>query len=106
MKFSLLHVPPGYVFSRDSKKPQKMQSYHPPLGALYLGSVLEKEGHEVEVFDLLAEKYPTETIQKIIPSSDVIGMTTYSSAYQETLKGGYYTYAYKETEKIANFINQ
>ena len=106
MKFSLLHVPPGYIFSSDSKKPQKMQSYHPPLGALYLGSVLEKEGHEVEVFDLLAEKYPTETIRKIIPSSDVIGMTTYSSAYQETLKGGYYTFAYKESEKIANFIKE
>jgi len=106
MKFSLLNVPPGYRFSKDFKKPQKMLSYHPPLGALYLGSVLEKEGHNVEVIDLLAEKFPTDTIRKIIPSSDAIGMTTYSSAYQETLKGGYYTYAYKESSEITKFIKE
>ena len=106
MKFSLLNVPPGYRFSKDFKKPQKMLSYHPPLGALYLGSVLEKEGHNVEVIDLLAEKFPTDTIRKIIPSSDAIGMTTYSSAYQETLKGGYYTYAYKESAEITKFVKE
>jgi anaerobic magnesium-protoporphyrin IX monomethyl ester cyclase len=106
MKFSLLNVPPGYSFSRISKNPQKILAYHPPLGALYLGSVLEEEGHNVEIFDLLAEKYPTETIRKIIPASDAIGITTYSSAYQETLKGGYYTYAYKETAEIAKYIKE
>ncbi len=106
MKFSLLHVPPGYRFSKDSKNPQKMLSYHPPLGSLYLGSVLENEGHDVEVFDFLAEKYPNNTLKKIIPSSDTIGITTYSSAYHETLRGGFYTYAYKETAKIARFIKE
>ena len=106
MKFSFLHVPPGFRFSKESKNPQKPMAYHPPLGALYLASVLEKEGHDVEVIDLLAEKYPTDIIRKNVPSSDAIGMTTYSSAYQETLKGGYYTYAYKESEKIAQFIKE
>ena len=106
MKFSFLHVPPGFRFSRDTKNPQKILSYHPPLGALYIGSVLEKEGHNVEVYDLLAEKYPADIIRKILPSSDAIGITTYSSAYQETLKGGYYTYAYKETAEIAKYIKE
>ncbi len=106
MKFSLLHVPPGYRFSEDLQKPQKMLSYHPPLGLLYLGSVLEEKDHKVEVIDLLAEKYPTDVIKKTINSSDAIGMTTYSSAYKETLRGGYYTYAYKESAKIAKFIKE
>jgi len=106
MKFSLLHVPPGYIFTKDTKKPHKMQSYHPPLGLLYLGSILENKGHSVEVFDLLAERFPSVILKKVIPSSDVIGMTTYSSAYQESFIGGFYTYAYKESAKIANFIKE
>jgi len=106
MKFSLLQIPPGYEFNNDVNIPQKISSYHPPLGLLYLGRILEDEGHKVEVIDFLAEKYPLKTLINNLPSTDAVGITIFSSAYKESLKGGKYTYAYKESSKVADFIKE
>ena len=104
MKFSLLQIPPGYEFNNNVNIPQKISSYHPPLGLLYLGQVLEDEGHKVEVIDFLAEKYPLKTLINNLQSTDAIGITIFSSSYKESLKGGKYSYAYKESAKVADFI--
>lgn len=106
MKFSLLQIPPGYEFNNNVDIPQKISSYHPPLGLLYIGQVLEDEGHKVEVIDFLAEKYPLKTLINNLPSTDVIGITIFSSSYKESLEGGKYTYAYKESAKVADFIKK
>jgi anaerobic magnesium-protoporphyrin IX monomethyl ester cyclase len=104
MKYLLLQIPSGYEFHPAIKTPQKILSYHPPLGLLYLGQVLENEGHSVELIDFLAEPYPLQTLEKNLPSTDVIGLSVFSSAYQESMKGGHYTYAYKECANIARYI--
>ncbi len=106
MKFSLLQIPPGYEFNNNINIPQKISSYHPPLGLLYIGRVLEDEGHKVEVIDFLAEKYPLKTLINNLSSTDVIGITIFSSSYKESLEGGKYTYAYKESAKVADFIKE
>ena len=106
MKFLLLQIPPGFVFSSDLDKPQKISSYHPPLGLLYLGSVLENEGHTVEIIDFLAEHYPLNTVKKNLLSTDAVGISIFSSAYNETMHGGRYTYAYKESAKVAGLIKK
>jgi len=104
MKFLLLQIPPGYIFQPERDKPQKISSYHPPLGLLYLGRILEYEGHSVEVIDFLAEKYPLKTLKQALPEVDAVGISIFSSAYQESLWGGRYTYAYLESAKVAKFI--
>src|SRR4030042_2162155 len=106
MKFLLLQIPSGYEFSNDVNIPQKISSYHPPLGLLYIGRVLEDEGHKVEIIDFLAEKYPLKTLINNISSTDAIGISVFSSAYNESLRGGKYTYAYKECGKVAGFIKE
>ncbi|MDH7506528.1 MAG: radical SAM protein [Candidatus Thermoplasmatota archaeon] len=106
MKFLLLQIPPGYEFNNDVNIPQKISSYHPPLGLLYLGSILEDEGHKVEVIDFLAEKYPLKTLLNNLSSTDVVGITVFSSAYKESIYGGRYTFAYKESAKVADFIKR
>ncbi len=65
---------------------------------------MEDEGHKVEVIDFLAEKYPLKTLINNLSSTDAIGMSVFSSAYSESLHGGNYTYAYKESAKVADFI--
>jgi anaerobic magnesium-protoporphyrin IX monomethyl ester cyclase len=106
MKFSLLQISPGYEFNKNLDISQKINSYHPPLGLLYLGRVLEDEGHKVEVIDFLAEKYPLKTLINNLESTDVVGITIFSSAYKESLHGGDYTYAYKESAKVVDFIKE
>ena len=104
MKYLLFQIPSGYEFHPTIGVPQKIVSYHPPLGLLYLGHVLENEGHTVEIIDFCAEKYPLETVQKNLASTDIVGISVFSSAYQESMKGGRYTYAYKESAKVAGVI--
>lgn len=106
MNFLLLQISPGYKFSSKTKKPQEILSYHPPLGLLYLGRVLEDEGHTVEIIDFLAEKYPVETLKQSLPAADAVGISIYSSAYKESLRGGVYTHAYKESAQVAKFIKE
>ena len=83
MNFLLLQISPGYEFYPRTKKPQKILSYHPPLGLLYLGRVLEDAGHTVKIIDFLAEKYPVETLKQSLTTADAVGMSIYSSAYKE-----------------------
>jgi len=106
MNFLLLQSSPGYEFYPRTKKSQKILSYHPPLGLLYLGGVLEDEGHTVKIIDFLAEKYPVETLKQSLTTADAVGISIYSSAYKESLRGGMYTYAYKEAAKVAKFIKE
>ena len=53
-----------------------------PLGLLYLGAVLEQEGHKVEVLDYYAEDISREQLKSSIMSSDAVGMTIYTEDYK------------------------
>jgi radical SAM superfamily enzyme YgiQ (UPF0313 family) len=106
MNFLLLHVPSGFELPSDTKKTQIPRSYHPPLGLLYIGRVLEDEGHKVEILDLLAEELPIEALKKSLTTADAVGMSVYSSSYQESLRGIIYTQAYKESAKVAKLIKE
>jgi anaerobic magnesium-protoporphyrin IX monomethyl ester cyclase len=53
-------------------------SYSPPLGLLYMGSVLEENGHSVEVIDCFYEKKPEEMIQQSLTSADAVGLCIFS----------------------------
>ncbi len=48
---------------------------HPPLGLLYLGAVLEQEGHKVEILDYLVENITREQLKISLKSSDAVGIT-------------------------------
>jgi len=50
----------------------------PPLGLLYLGAILEKDGHEVEVLDYHMEDVSKEKLKNAMNSSDAVGMTIYT----------------------------
>ena len=106
MKFLLLQIPADYIFTSKIDKPQKISSYHPPLGLLYLGSILENTGHTVELIDFLAESYPLKSLNKELSTTDAVGISVFSSSYEETMHGGRYTYAYKESAKVANYIKE
>ncbi len=57
---------------------QKEDSKHvmlPPLGLLYLGAVLENEGHKVEILDYSVKNISKEQLKNSLMSSDAIGMT-------------------------------
>ena len=75
MKFLLLR--PG---CREKKhKPSIISPLAlPPLGLLYLGSVLEQEGYKVELFDYYSEDVPREKLENSLKSCDAVGMTLYT----------------------------
>lgn len=59
---------------------------HPPLGLLYIGAALEKEGHKVEVLDYYAEDISREKLENSLKSSDAVGMMVYTNDYKPSLK--------------------
>jgi radical SAM superfamily enzyme YgiQ (UPF0313 family) len=54
---------------------------HPPLGLLYLGAILEQEGHKVEIIDCYAEKISREKLENYLQSSDAVGMNVHGDDY-------------------------
>lgn len=48
---------------------------HPPLGLLYLGAVLEKEGYKVEILDYLVEEISFDKLKNSLNSSIAVGIT-------------------------------
>jgi radical SAM superfamily enzyme YgiQ (UPF0313 family) len=77
MKILLLYVPPPHALYEKSNRAQ-VASVFPPLGFLYLGSILEKNGHTVEIIDTLLEEKPVERLKKSLISADVVGITVYT----------------------------
>ena len=53
-----------------------------PLGLLYLGAVLEQDGHKVELLDYYAEDISREQLKNSLMSSDAVGMTVYTEDYK------------------------
>ncbi len=70
---SVLFIYPPISFKEKSS----LSAYSPPLGALYLGTVLKNKGHDVHVVDADAERLSMKQLIKRVKSlePDVIGMT-------------------------------
>ena len=54
----------------------------PPLGLLYLGAVLEQDGHNVEILDYCMENVSKEKLKNTLISSDAVGMTTHTTDFK------------------------
>lgn len=55
---------------------------YPPLGLLYLGAILEQEGHLVEIIDLNFENPSREHLGDLLDSFDAVGMEVYTENYK------------------------
>jgi len=60
-------------------------SIEPSLGLLYLGAVLEKDGHKVEILDYYMEDVSREQLERSLMSSDAVGMTIITDDYTPAL---------------------
>jgi len=70
---SVVFIYPPISFQERSA----LSAYSPPLGALYLGTILKDEGHEVHVIDADAEQLSLSQIRRRVKSidPDVVGLT-------------------------------
>jgi anaerobic magnesium-protoporphyrin IX monomethyl ester cyclase len=64
-------------------KPNKT-SVFPPLGLLYIGSILEANGHEVDIIDVGLELNPRPLLEQKLKHADVVGMSVYTNTYIES----------------------
>lgn len=73
MKFLLIQA-------GDPKRVQNLLTLPttPPLGLLYLGAILEQNGHEVEILDYHMENLSKDYLKKTLLASDAVGMTIYT----------------------------
>ena len=71
MKF--LFIRPAFRYKGKTIIPFPMT--HPPLGLLYLGAVLEQEGHKVEILDYLAKDISRKQLEKSLSTSNAVGIT-------------------------------
>ena len=59
-------------------------SIFPPLGLLYLGAMLENEGHQVEIIDFGFENLTKKTLEKKLHHVDAVGISVYTNNYQKS----------------------
>ncbi len=64
-------------------KPNKTTVF-PPLGLLYIGSILEKNGHKAEIIDFGLEPNPRLILEKKLKNADAVGMTVYTNTYPKS----------------------
>ncbi len=65
----------------------------PPIGLLYIASSLEDEGHTIDFLEFFGEEDPFKEIQKLLPSSDAVGIS-------------FSSFPYKPAKQIAEFIKK
>lgn len=63
---------------------KKMGAYAPPLGILYLASVLEKSDHIVDIIDYNAEPFNKSELERKVIFNDVIGISVTTQSLQFT----------------------
>jgi anaerobic magnesium-protoporphyrin IX monomethyl ester cyclase len=75
MKFLLLR--PAFQ-EENNQSPNKQSLNLPPLGLLYVGASLEKDGHKVEILDYFAENISKNKLKNKLKSSDAVGISVYT----------------------------
>ena len=83
MKFLFLYPPVEY-FGIGGKL--IFDTYAPPLGILYLSTILEKEGHTIEVIDYGAQNIDYNQLAWAINSADAVGMTVLTPSFENSIK--------------------
>lgn len=81
VKNILLIMPPFSMQERYGRGMEKIGSALPPLGLLYLGAVLEKEGYFVKIFDTQIDSWDIKKIAK----PDIVGIYCNTSNYYRAL---------------------
>jgi anaerobic magnesium-protoporphyrin IX monomethyl ester cyclase len=78
-------INPATSFSElsDPLDDSVLPSYLPPLGILYLASVLESRGVPVHVVDMQTERNPKERIRTLLESCEFVGITGTTPAYKK-----------------------
>lgn len=61
------------------------QSNYPPLGLLYIGAALERDGHKVEIIDFCKETNAEKHLKKSLISSDVVGISICAGNHKSVL---------------------
>ena len=82
MKFLLINTARSYSGFALRKIPGLYSPHAPPLGLLYLAKSLEDEGHSTEIIEYFAEKNPYEKIEKLLNSTDAVGLSVMSFPYK------------------------
>ncbi len=83
MRFLLLNPPMDYDVI---KKEYSFEAYLPPLGLLYIASVLEREGHAVQVIDFIAEEFTEEKLRSYVKTVDIVCITVPSQVATSAAK--------------------
>jgi radical SAM superfamily enzyme YgiQ (UPF0313 family) len=82
-KFSAALSQPSVCFVHTPCLELRDDRLEPPLGLLYLATVIQDKGHQVKMVDLTAETSPN--LDRLIPAGyDVYGFSTYSVNYELT----------------------
>jgi len=80
MRFLLIYPPPESFFIHTSRV---FYGLSPPLGLLYVATMLQNEGDSVTILDFSAEPFDELKLMTAVHQSDVIGMSVLSPSLNE-----------------------
>jgi anaerobic magnesium-protoporphyrin IX monomethyl ester cyclase len=76
---------PGAEWAYGISEGVRSDPFSPPLGLLYLASVLKAAGHDVTVTDFYAEPYTKKRLKEVLSDAEVVGMTLTSFTLKHAL---------------------
>ena len=76
---------PGAVWAYGISEGVRSDPFSPPLGLLYLASVLKSAGHDVTVTDFYAEPYTKRRLKEVLSDAEVVGMTLTSFTLKHSI---------------------
>ncbi len=82
----LVNPPTSFSELTDPLEDSMLPSYLPPLGILYVASVLESKGATVHVVDIQTERNSRERIKTLSESCEFVGITGTTPAYKRGLE--------------------
>jgi len=86
MKFLLINAHQSIeIITPTQKKNTTKNPWAQPLGLLYIAGVLEQDGHQVAIIDLVAEDLTDEKLHKSLSGVDAVGISVDSFAYHDVV---------------------
>jgi len=88
--------------SQEKVYGMKMLPAYPPLGLLYIGTVLKGEGHNVRMVDIDTEQLDDEKFIEVFKAfdPDVVGLTSVTPTFKNALKWGQLSKQLKQNIRI------
>ena len=85
INFLLICPRVSYSYVSTNEEDKSFKGLAPPLGLLYIGTILENDGNKISIIDFSAENFESKKLINSLNGIDAVGISVFSFALDNTL---------------------